>query len=1431
MRQTFVEGEGGDYLNQSMPWGGGDAVKTNRWLVTDNKDPEQFFVVYAYDSNNDGVVEELQLREAHPLTGQRGFGFLMTGTLTTLQPNTDLRVQVKDAAIVRGTINLMGDGSDLFVQSDTFTYWEGEATVPGTITLLGGVAPNGTNLLGDNGRGTSLYVHAASQLYAAGGTGSVVLQGGEDVEIHGRVVAGGYNTTNQGLVWTVDDASVNVTAGQRILVDSAITATGHIRLETTSAPSADDDGWGVVVTTAGGLSALGRTTAGGSTIEVDAVGGITFMGQATSGGVIVPASASQPTETVTWAENDSTLTLRSAGQVYLGGLALARDGTKAERGGTFRASSLITVDSGVAADGSGVKLPGTGRLTTSQEDGRIVIDALGNADLFGLIVAGGEIVDYEDATGGFLGSKASYFDGDSEIVVHAQRQVNLGKGLVAGKLVEVRGGTGTQAATVAKPWLDDGVVLGGDTRLKTLRENSQVKLSASGDVTVMLPAWKEEILADGFAQLATGKFTGGDVKFAVSINLGSGFTTATVTVAASSLSDNDDLLDLAADVQSALDAALGTNSTQLLVQVSEGRLHLVSPAYKFTIASVAGGGAERLGLTQIADANPTAGSRASERLATVDASQRGSKVVIGNPTLEAGSVTMSGYIRAYESITFNTLPRASGAQDVKLTSSSRLETLSGGMLLSPAGHTVLEGELVALGRYADIVINAKQTVEIKGRLEAQRDIIVNAGTASTVSSTETSLATLGTSELITRDAGGRIVLTGLNNVLIDSIIGKGNPGLGRLDITSTNGTLTIAQRGGWLETGALMTLQGQDVVIEGVVRSSLATPATYDEEVTITATRDVTLGGDFSLAGSMIVDAGRDISATTVTLKAAAARQHLTLSAQRDITLGTADGSGGVVLEADQALTVSAGRDLTVGVDAVFYSQADDSRVVLQGEEVLVLGTVYAGAESPNGLLDAGEDRDNDQTLDAGEDVLRWTGLRAAIEVQAGAGFFMGSANAGADLWATGPISVNAGPDNRGIGIQTSATSSIRSDARARFDGASGVWPEAQAGADGSITLNSDGDVWLGGAILAQDTGSDIAVKSRARVVVDALVSADDKLDIIAGTHQSGVAVLVETLVLNGSTRVSGGTLDTAAGGSITVAATDSIYIKGVVGQQDLGGAKVGLLKLESTGRDVLVYRNIDVRDDVQIFGGEIRVLAGSYVYATGVDSKVFLRARDSLEVSGSNAPSGAAGNDALILADKLVHLLAPVADVNGIVEAGVPNKGAGNDGRVLVNVSESLTMASGFVTSNGTIHLNAGVDMAWTRARLEATILKQEMIGGTITIGGTSRLSAPSGDIVIQAGSDVTLDADAVVPGSRSVSVERYNTVAETITTVVGYEQVAPGPSRCPWSPGRRPRSPRSSSTRSSRSAPSTRRWTWCSRRSATTTRTRWPSGASSRS
>lgn len=49
----------------------------------------------------------------------------------------------------------------------------------------------------------------------------------------------------------------------------------------------------------------------------------------------------------------------------------------------------------------------------------------------------------------------------------------------------------------------------------------------------------------------------------------------------------------------------------------------------------------------------------------------------------SGEITISGWIRAYSAINMYAGSSSSGSQDVKLTSTSLLETLSGGMILNP----------------------------------------------------------------------------------------------------------------------------------------------------------------------------------------------------------------------------------------------------------------------------------------------------------------------------------------------------------------------------------------------------------------------------------------------------------------------------------------------------------------------------------------------------------------------------------------------------------------------------------------------------------------------------------------------------------------------------------------------------------------------------
>jgi hypothetical protein len=818
----------------------------------------------------------------------------------------------------------------------------------------------------------------------------------------------------------------------------------------------------------------------------------------------------------------------------LGGIATARDGSTAELGGTFQAHDNITIVAGINSQGLGVRLPGTGKMTTFNPDGRIDITASGSAQLDGRIVAGGEIVDYYDATGAYLGSIPRYFDGDSTITVDARGQVTLGKGLVAGKLIDVRGGQGTTPATLLNPELDDGVVLGGNVRLTTFRENSAVRLSADGDLTVSTPAWTQEIVADGFAELASGALTG-NVSFGIHVHTGALATDnilaqGVVNLTTSATQTNTDLLGLVADVQAAL-GALGIADTVVKVRLVDGRLQLTSAGYLFDIYAINGGNAERLGFNQIASASSvrTTGATVSARVAALEASARGSSVTIGDASKESGSITLMGYVKAYDAINLNTLVRASGAQSVLLSSTSLMETLSGGMLLTPAGDAVLEGDLIARGRYADIVVKAKQTLEIRGSLTAQRDILITAGTEATARAGEVSLRTVGTSQLLTLDPGGRIVLTGLNDVVIDSTIGKGNPNLGRLDITSQEGTLTIGRQSGWLETGALMTLNGKNVVVNGVLKSSLATAAAYDDEVTIRATQDVTLAGNFSLKGSLRVDAGGNLFAYDTRILSDAVGQHLLFSAGGNLGIGSVYGKvGGAVVEANADLKMLAKGNILMGADSQLATMADNATALISGANVQILGSVMAGA-----------------TFDPTAATFSWTGKLASLDIKASAGMVLGNAAVGGSLRSTGRLSVQAASDTRGVGIDMSRASAIVSDPTGKFDSATAVWADdllSESTPDGNITLNSDGSIWLRGNVSAPDVGGDVVITSRSQVWIDGLMSANDKLTITAGTHISKVAVLVDTLVLDANNQyVSGGTLDTAAGGTISVTSTDSV--------------------------------------------------------------------------------------------------------------------------------------------------------------------------------------------------------------------------------------------------------------------------------------------------
>jgi hypothetical protein len=93
-----------------------------------------------------------------------------------------------------------------------------------------------------------------------------------------------------------------------------------------------------------------------------------------------------------------------------------------------------------------------------------------------------------DTAGYKLGNTVQSFGGNSEIRIEAGEQIRLGRDLVAGKLIEVRGGNSTHAATVADPRADEGIVIGGNVQIKTLQEQSQAMNVKAANRKAGLPA-------------------------------------------------------------------------------------------------------------------------------------------------------------------------------------------------------------------------------------------------------------------------------------------------------------------------------------------------------------------------------------------------------------------------------------------------------------------------------------------------------------------------------------------------------------------------------------------------------------------------------------------------------------------------------------------------------------------------------------------------------------------------------------------------------------------------------------------------------------------------------------------------------------------------------------------------------------------------------
>ncbi|MFN5898358.1 MAG: hypothetical protein ACK48Y_12585, partial [Planctomyces sp.] len=1335
-----------------------------RWLATDEAGNR--YVLYLADPNGDGEFDELQVMDPHPLIGQRGFGYLISGTITVLEPNRSVTLQSADDVLIRGNINLLGSNSDLVLQSDRWVYVEGVLQVDGDISISGGVSLDGTDRGGANANGTSVLIPGTSRLVTTGSGTSISIRGSRDIDVLGPVVAGG-TIGGSGITWAGPDSSLRIQAGQQLYIDTGVHAAGTVLLEGGS-DGANDHSLALVITTAGGTSAAGLTsTTAGSTLEIHSLGDMQILGTVVAGGTMVQqlnAQGERTGETFVWSEKPSTLIVNAAdGQAWIGGLARNRAGDLVETGGYLWASQHIEIKGGMNSSGIGVKVSAASQIVAVNTDATVLVDSFGDADILGPIIAGGSVSRNYDANGQYLGRTAHYFDGESEIRIEADNQIRIGRDLHAGRRIDLVGGLDPIVA--GEQYSGNGVVLYGSVQLSTWKPNSQINLNAPGPVTILAPAHTQELRADGFIATADGRLES-DVELHLWLSRVDFDVTASVVIPAAATASNSSIQDLVADIQQALNATdwtvvrsdnseypLGSvyhfnaQNPDLTASVIDSRVALTGPfRHRLDTGSI---NASLLGWSELTQ------NQTSSLPWALLADQPGSVIRIGTPTGPNGKLYLGGKIKAYSSIELHSGvsdPSSPDAVYVELDSTGLLETVNGSITLSPGANTVLRGNVVAGGNESDVVITADETIELHGSLAAGRNILISAGT--TASPGTESIRTFGTSSIRTIH-GGEIHITGINDVVINSIVGTGSGNLTLIELASTTGNLLIAKESGRIETGTQINFIGHSVEIAGVVTSTRATPDLSDFEVSIDISGTASLHGDISLAGSLLVKA-TDIEVYDQSLVVRGVNQKLRFSALDDITFSRVVDSAGVRRQAGAlisapTLEISAGDTLSVNSGTILYSAEAGHAMAIHAANAIIVGTIYAGADLDSNRLPV------------------WTAPGVAVlEISNDLTFGgVGLDENGLDVPRGGRIqAVNEIMLNVGGTISQSPTSALETDATA--------WGTRTASIPSSITLNAGVDLQLFGLVRAVDPGSDIALISGAQSIIAGLVTAVDNLSITAGSHNTGRSLIILPVIMgdDGETRISGGELSTGAGGHLTLTAANDIVIQGSVGGFSLEAAgisaKSSRLTANASAGDIIVEGRVMTSDDITLHADNISIAAGGVIRTTGTDSAMRLFARDYVLLEASVQTGTSVLNAGLLQASGFVHILGQFINHEGLL--------SGSSDRVLLTASDEVNI-TGQITSSGDVTIHAGVDTTLATEALETTTYEpHDLTGGSVFISDGGSIQSPA-SLRVVAGENFEVHTKASLSGSvTNRSRPIVTTVPQTVYVVTGYNQVATG-------------------------------------------------------
>ena len=212
-----------------------------------------------------------------------------------------------------------------------------------------------------------------------------------DLDILGTIIAGGAGGTS-GIVWSGDDSSVYLGAGQQVYIDGAVFASDLLEV-VGGTPGVDDDGLSVLVSTRAGLSSGGQTSDGTSgQVTIQASGNLEIMGHVVGGGTLsqtFDADGDLESQTIDWSDNGGTVTINATGQSYVGGTTINQGGETVQTGGYISAADLIDVTGTSHSLGTATLVHAASELVTRGSDSRInITGTAGDVEVLGTRATG-----------------------------------------------------------------------------------------------------------------------------------------------------------------------------------------------------------------------------------------------------------------------------------------------------------------------------------------------------------------------------------------------------------------------------------------------------------------------------------------------------------------------------------------------------------------------------------------------------------------------------------------------------------------------------------------------------------------------------------------------------------------------------------------------------------------------------------------------------------------------------------------------------------------------------------------------------------------------------------------------------------------------------------------------------------------------------------